>query len=259
MSKLSVLIITLNEEYNLARCLKSLPKCDEIIVLDSGSSDNTLEIAKSFGAQVSYRKFDNYSAQKNTGIERCHGDWVLCLDADEVLDKKLAEEILKIISLDIDKGPVAYRLKRSLVYMGKKLRFGKTTDYPTRLFRRSLGRFEKSIHEELVLSQGRTVYLNQGILLHYSYKNLTEYFYRFNAYTSALAQTNYQKQKKIFWFGHAMRPWAEFFRRYILTLGFLDGWQGYSFALLSSFYAFVKYEKLHEMYLNEKLGPTHDQ
>jgi glycosyltransferase involved in cell wall biosynthesis len=241
---LSVVIITLNEEKSLSRCINSLPKGCEIIVLDSGSSDATVEIAKKHKALVSTRAFDNYADQKNAAIDIASRNWVLSLDADEVLTDVLQKKIIKIISRPEHGG---YRIRRRLNFMGKQMRFGKTIDYPVRLFRKERGRFKSDIHEKLHVDAGGvgTIY---SPIDHYSYDDITDYFTRFNGYTSKVAANHLKNNKTppplVL---HVMRPFVEFLNRYIFRFGFLDGYPGFCYALFSSTYTFVKYAKYLEL------------
>jgi hypothetical protein len=125
------------------------------------------------------------------------------------------------------------------------MHFGKTRDWPVRLFHREAGRYEGSIHEELKVS-GPVGRLSRGLLWHYSYRDLSDYFLRFNRYTTAIAERHMAEGKRMPIVGHILRPWLEFFSRYVLRLGFLDGYPGYTYALISSLYAFIKYAKIQE-------------
>lgn len=242
---LSVVIITLNEEGALKNCLESLPRC-EVVVVDSGSSDRTLEIARKYGASVFHREFDNYAAQKNFAVGKANRNWVLSVDADEVLDDGLRRSIAKVVVTN-SSNCRGFRVKRSLVFMGRKLRFGKSKDEPVRLFRKDSASFVDEIHEKVsVKGPVGTLF---GEILHYSYDNLDDYFSRFNLYTQKIAIQHYRQKVRVPLFRHILRPWFEFTYRYVVRLGFLDGLAGYSYALISSLYAFVKYEKLREMYL----------
>lgn len=247
--QLSIVIIAFNEEERLNACLQSCIPGAEIILLDSQSTDQTVEIAKRHRAIVYERIFDNYADQKNAAISYATRKWILSLDADEVLSDGLKKRVVEIVQSNEDKV-AAYRVKRMLVYMGKILRFGKTTDYPIRLFRKDSAKFYGAIHEKLQVN-GSVSHIKQEIL-HYSYKNLDDYFSRFNRYTRLIAENHLSKRKKINRLVHFLRPAFEFVYRYIVRLGFLDGAAGFSYALLSSMYAFVKYEKLREKYLIEK-------
>lgn len=239
---LSVIIIAFNEESNLPRCLRSLPAGTEIIVLDSGSSDRTASIAENFGAQVWQRAFTNFAEHKNAALSYAKRRWVLAIDADEELDVNLREAILRQITLN---EADAYRLERRLYFMGRPLRFGKTRDWPIRLFLREKASYQGSIHEVLQVS-GVTKKLRQGLLWHYSYADLSDYFVRFNRYTSAIAEKHILEGKQPHFLAHVVRPGLEFFVRYGLRLGFLDGYPGYTYALISSLYAYIKYAKILE-------------
>jgi glycosyltransferase involved in cell wall biosynthesis len=239
---LSIVIITLNEEENIGACIRSLPAGAEVIVLDSHSSDQTLAVAKSLGARTSTRAFTNYAEQKNAAIDLATRSWVLSVDADERSCDQLNQTLSQIVQSASDVA--GYRIKRRLVFDGKALRFGKSTDWPIRLFRKDSAKFQNAIHEELSFSSQEAIgRLKEGELLHYSYKNLTDYFDRFNRYTSGVAAQHKARGKQRNIVAVCLRPWAEFFSRYILRLGFLDGYQGYTYALISSLYVFVKLAK----------------
>ncbi len=247
------MVITLNEEKRLGRLLASLPKGVELVIVDGQSTDQTVDIAKSYGAHVVTRVFDDFSQQKNAALALCTRRWVLSVDADEELTAKLVEKIRQIV-LAKDSSFAAYKLKRRLFFQGRALLFGKSSDQPLRLFQRGQGQFEKPIHERLALKAGMKVGLLSEGLWHYSYDNLTAYFQRFNKYTSLIAKDSYLKRKPLFWvlIQLVFRPYFEFLSRFIFRLGFLDGYPGYLYALLSSFYTFVKYAKLFELYQEEK-------
>ena len=241
---LSVIIIAFNEEEQLPRCLNSLPKGVEIIVLDSMSEDRTAVIANEFGALVYQRPFTDFADQKNAALGYGTRKWVLSIDADEELSPQLAQALPQLIQRS---DAAAYRLDRRLIFMGRLMRFGKTKDRPLRLFLRGAGHYKGSIHEEYVPREGKTLFLANHILFHYSYKNLSDYFIRFNRYTSAIAEQHAAAGKTPSFGGHVLRPWIEFFTRYVLRLGFLDGYPGYTYALISSLYAYTKYAKLFEL------------
>ncbi|MFK7823360.1 MAG: glycosyltransferase family 2 protein [Oligoflexales bacterium] len=242
---LSAIFITLNEEKRISKAIASLPKGCEIIVLDSGSTDKTIEVAKKAGAKVSTRVFDNYASQKNAALSLASRKWVLSIDADEILSLELSEEITKLIQSSHQQVHNAYRIKRQLIFMERILKFGKSSDKPLRLFINGEATFTKAIHEQLKV-EGKLGNL-AGCLFHYSYENISDYFDRFNKYTSKIASNHFDHGRTINFF-HVLRPWTEFLYRYFFRLGFLDGYPGYCYALLSSLYAFVKYAKLKELY-----------
>lgn len=242
---LSVVIIAFNEETQLPRCLSSLPEGVEIIVLDSMSNDRTQDISLAFGAHVYQRPFSNFAEQKNAAIGYATRKWILAIDADEELSQNLKEKLPSLIQ-NSNAEVSAFRLDRRLIFMGQKMRFGKTRDRPLRLFLRGNGTYQGSIHEEYVPHKGKIVFLKDLILWHYSYKDLSDYFMRFNRYTSAIAEQHIANGKNPSFLSHVLRPWLEFFTRYILRLGFLDGYPGYTYALNSSLYAYTKYAKIFE-------------
>lgn len=246
---LSVIIITLNEERHLERCLVSLPPGVELIVLDSGSEDATCAIARRHGARCLHRAFTTYAEQKNAALALATRSWVLSVDADEELTPALRESLaLAIGKAKEQTRAVAYKVRRRLVFMGRRMRFGKTSDRPLRLFRKESGQFANAIHERLVLSPEVAVAVLQGDLLHYSYDDISDYFVRFNAYTTRIAVQHAENARGSPTLASLlMRPWLEFCGRYFLRLGFLDGYPGYCYALFSSLYAFVKYAKLKEL------------
>ena len=257
---LSVIVITLNEEENLGQCLRSLPFGAEIVVVDSGSTDKTKEIALSCGAAFYVRAFDDYSSQKNFALQLASRSWVLAIDADEELSSDCVVAVKEIIkSDDMSK---AYRLNRHLIFMGKNMRFGKTRDFPLRIFPRGKGVFVGKIHESIVLTNDLTVQKlpSKARVWHNSYEDLEDYLEKFNRYTTRVAENHFRngknKPKKT---SIALRPWVEFLSRYLLRGGFLDGYPGYVYALLSSYYAFTKYEKLRLLYESDNHARTKKQ
>lgn len=246
MIPLSVVIITLNEEKRLTECLRSLPKGSEVFVLDSGSTDGTRQIAEEYGAHFRTRPFTNHADQKNAVLAMATRAWVLSVDADEVLSPELTAEIAAIVCSKTVKFE-GYEIKRRLVFMNRRLNFGKSTDWPLRLFRKTAGKFSSEIHERVVIKSGSVGKIKKEID-HYSYDSLEDYFTRFNWYTNLVAANHLKSGKsKVNFVGHVLRPWVEFISRYVLRGGFLDGYPGYTYALLSSLYTFVKYAKLREL------------
>lgn len=245
---LSIVIITLNEEQRLQNCLDSLPSGVELIVLDSGSSDGTCAIAEAAGARVYHREFTGYASQKNAACAHARRGWIFTVDADEVLDEELRDALHRLCSGTLPDGTdqvAGYAIRRRLVFMNRVMRWGKTADRPVRLFRRARGRYEGEIHEVLHCD-GPVARLKQGRLYHHSYHDLTDYFKRFNRYTSAVADKHRRQGHRPSLIRHILRPWSEFISRYFIRLGFLDGYPGYTWALVSSLYAYVKYAKLME-------------
>ncbi len=251
MIDLSVVIIALNEESRLGRCLASLPKGVEVVVLDSGSIDGTLQIAANHNARTAIRAFDDYASQKNAALALASRAWIFSLDADEVLSPELSRELVQFVeSAEAKNSKDAFRVRRRLSFMGRIMRFGKTSDRPIRLFPRDGGRFHSKIHEQYRPDYGSirpAQFHESAYILHFSYENLTDYFDKFNRYTSRIAEQHKPGDlDSINFMAHVVRPFFEFGTRYVLRLGFLDGYPGYCYAMLSSLYAFVKYAKVAE-------------
>jgi glycosyltransferase involved in cell wall biosynthesis len=245
-NKLSIVVITLNEQKNLPRLVAALPVGVEFIVLDSGSTDVSKQIVESSGGAFHTRAFDNFASQKNAAIDLATRPWILSLDADECPTKELWAEIDGFISTSPPSQ--ALRIRRRQVFLGRKLRFGKSSDSPIRLFARGKTRFANEIHEELSIDHFQSVLTSSQHMLHYSYQSLSEYFDRFNRYTSLVARRHAA-------LGHAVpargsvciRFFAEFFSRYVLRGGFFDGYEGFLFCLYGSVYSVTKYAKLIEL------------
>jgi glycosyltransferase involved in cell wall biosynthesis len=242
---ISVIIITKNEEDNITRAIESVKWAGEIIVVDSGSTDRTIELAAKAGAKTYNNKWNGYGKQKNFAAGLASGDWILSLDADEVISSKLADEITSAA-----KNPgryTAYRIPRRLVFLDRVMRWGGTrSDCQLRLFRKGSARFtEEPVHEKLVTECA--IGILKGYMLHYSYRDLSDYFDRFNRYTQLDARKRFEAGRK-FHFWLYFQPGLKFFGMYVLRLGFLDGWRGFLWAALGAFYNFVKFMKLKELW-----------
>jgi len=243
---ISVSIIGHNEEKNIERCLESVKWADEIIVVDSGSTDKTVEIAVRFGAKVFENQWQGYGAQKNFAIDKASNNWILSIDADEVVTDELKEEIRGIIKNSA--GYAAFKIPRMLYFQGRLMKWS-GADYQIRLFLKGRAKFDlEPVHEKLLVDGDIGKFKNS--IIHYSYENLTDYFNRFNRYTSLDARKRYQKGAR-FNLWHCILPFHKFISMYFLKLGFLDGRQGLDWAVLCAFYDIVKFMKLRELQ-NEK-------
>ena len=257
MPKLSLFVITFNEEKNLDRCLKAAHGiCDEIIVVDSGSSDGTKAVAEHYGAKFFTRKFDGFAAQKGYALAQCSGEWVLSLDADEVLDAELKESIRKIAcghtaeSGDGDRGENAagYEILRVNYFLGRRMRYsGLKNDIILRLARREKAEFTGGLVHEKLEAKGSVRRIESGHLQHYSYSSIHNYFEKFNKYTTLGAAKKAESGSRPGLFLSFIRIPLDFLRRYILQLGILDGPQGFIWCAFSAFYPFVKYMKWWEI------------
>jgi glycosyltransferase involved in cell wall biosynthesis len=248
MNRLSVVVITYNEEKNIGRCLKSvLPIADEIIVLDAWSTDNTISIAKSYGARVFQDAFTGYIQQKNKALAFADNDYVLSLDADEAIDTRLREAIL---ARKAGFSAPAYSMNRCTNYCGKFIRRG--TWYPdakVRLFDKRLARWAgTNPHDkiELRLPDQKIEHL-PGDILHHSFPSIEEHIYKSNKYSSIAARAMWLRGKKSNWFKMLINPFWAFFHCYFIRLGLLEGFSGFAIAVISAHSTFLKYAKLYHL------------
>ena len=237
-----MVVIVHNEAARLGACLASIRDiADEIVVLDDGSTDATVAVAKQHGARVAVRPFDDFGRQKQAALELATGQWILSIDADERATPALAREIALVIRRD--DSAEGYWLRRTMVYLGKRLRFGGAgSEWVLRLARRERARFAPlPVHEHLIV-EGRTDRLS-GTLEHIKYRSLREHLDTINRYTE-LAAGRKRDAGRSFSVAHVLRiPW-EMFSRLVLRLGILDGRAGIIHATMAAFYAFVQYAKL---------------
>lgn len=249
MPKLTVIVPTYNEEDNLQDCLETVRWADEILVVDSFSTDRTIEIAKTFGATVIQHEYVNSATQKNWTLPQANHDWVLIVDADERLTPALQEEI-QVILQQASPTHNGYWIRRVNYVWGRPIRYcGWQNDKVLRLFDRQKGRYEeKEVHAEVEV-QGATAFLINPIT-HHTYRDLNHYFQKFERYTDWGAMELYKQGKKARWDHMLFYPPIRFLNMYILKLGFLDGLPGLILCVLSSFYVFTKYAKLWQ--LNQK-------
>ncbi|HEY3972022.1 MAG TPA: glycosyltransferase family 2 protein [Candidatus Sulfotelmatobacter sp.] len=264
---LSVVIITYNEEANLARTLASVKPLvadgkGEIIVVDSGSTDRTVEIAKSFGAKVFIEEWKGYAAQKNSAIDKATGDWILSLDADE----EISEEMRKLLPLILFPPPgkgyagMGLRFARRNYFLGRWIRHGGFwPDVKLRMFWRGLGRFEdRTVHEDISLKPGCDVVApsqefdvgSSVAIIHHSYPTLYDYIEHMNHYSSLGAEMVAAKGKDKVRFSVTnivLRPLLTFVYNYFFRLGFLDGREGLLLHLYHAVYVSWKYAKAWEL------------
>ena len=234
---LSVLVPTLNEEKNLEACLASVAFAEEIVVVDSLSSDRTAAIAREQGARVLERPFDDWSAQKNWALARCTHPWVLCLDADERVDPALAQAIA---ALPGEPAADGYRLARRNRFLGHPIRYsGWQDDRVVRLFRRDKGRFEGRIHERV--TGLRRVDDLPGALEHEPYATWQDYERKLWRYARAGAREAYDAGRRSGPGAMLIRPPVRFLRMYVAQGGFRDGGPGLALCGLSAIAVFLKY------------------
>jgi glycosyltransferase involved in cell wall biosynthesis len=248
--KLSVVAVTRNEEANLPRCLESIKWADEIVVVDSGSTDRTVEIAESYGARVFAPEWRGFGASKREGVKQARGEWILSVDADEVVPADLAEEIRQVLKNADD--TTGYYMPRRTQFLGRWiLHGGWYPDHILRLFRKDSGNFTDAPVHETVELKGVTARLKHD-LQHYSYPTMESYLVKFNHYTSLAAEDLFQRGEKPGVTRIVLNPLAKFIKQYILRVGFLDGPEGLVLALLSSGYVLTKYAKARDLFRRDR-------
>ena len=242
MPKLSVTVITLNEAANIEACLASVAWADEMLVVDSGSTDGTPDLARSKGARVIERGWPGYADQKNFAAKEATHDWILSVDADERVTPALRAEIQQRLSADpTDAG---FRMPRVTWHLGRWIR---TTDwypdYQLRLYHRARATWpSKKVHES-VSATGQVGQFT-GELQHYAYRDLSHHFQTMDRYTTLAAEEMRLNGRRAGLFDLTIHPWAAFMRNYVLRRGCLDGTAGFVISVMNAYYVFLKFAKL---------------
>lgn len=248
--KITVIIPTFNEEANIKECIESVRWADEVMVVDSFSTDKTLEIAKTFTLRILQHEYINSAAQKNWAIPQAAHPWVMIVDADERVSTELQDEILAVLSKP--DGYAGFHLFRLNHFMGKPVRFcGWQRDDVLRVFRRDVGRYqERAVHADVEVVNGKV-----GVLKHKLYHNtiqsFDQYMKKFNRYTGWAATDREKVTKKVRWHHLMLRPVWRFFRQYVLYQGFRDGLVGVIICMMAAFSVFFKYARLWEIEGNQ--------
>lgn len=241
---ISAVLIVADEEKKIERCLSSLIWADEIIVVDGGSKDRTLELAKRYTNKIYHRTLDNFANQKNYGVDLATGDWILSIDADERVSPQLRDSLCEASgrSTPFD----GFHVKRTNLIFDKELRFGgQHREKILRFFRKGKGKFEQPIHERVVV-QGKVGEL-AGKLFHDCTGTVENYMRKLNLYTDFEARWMAEKGVKPNGAQLWLFPPSRFIYNYFFRLGFLDGYEGFLYQSLSSAYYFLKYAKLREL------------
>jgi glycosyltransferase involved in cell wall biosynthesis len=252
MEKLSVVIICFNEEKNIARCIDSVASvADEILILDSWSTDQTVAIAESKGAVVKQEIFRGFIEKKNKAVELASHDFVLSLDADEALDHMLAASILRIKESFTNR---AYQMNRCSNYCGKFIRHGSWyPDAKIRLFDRRIGYWGgTNPHDQVVLQENTQVVHLKGDILHYSYHTVSEHVIQNNKLSTLAAESLFASGKKTNLLNVFIRPWWAFCVSFIFRAGFLDGLFGFVIAIQIAHMTFLKHLKLYLLFKSDK-------
>jgi glycosyltransferase involved in cell wall biosynthesis len=248
----SVVVTTFNEEVNIRDCLQSVLWADEILVVDSYSTDRTLEYARQFPVKILQREYFGSAAQKNWSIGKVEHEWVLILDADERVTPRLAEEIQKLL----EDGPrhSGYYIRRENIMLGRVIRHsGWSTDKVIRLFHRDEGRYpNRRVHADLDI-EGPVPTL-KNVLVHHTYRDFKQYFDKLLNYSEWGAAQGFREGRRAGFLEIAGRPIWRFFRSYVVQLGFLDGLHGLAVCGLQTVGVFLKYLRLWEFTVRSKLG-----
>lgn len=244
----SAVVITKNEEKNIGQCLESLQWADEILVMDSGSTDRTMEIAREHGARVLETPWLGFGKTKQRAVEAASHDWILSIDADEVVTEPLKRDLEAVLAAPARQG---YRIARRSFYLDRLIRFsGWRKDAPLRLFDRRHGRFnEKILHESVELASKPG--LIKSPMLHYTYPTLSSHLGKIDSYSQLGARQLRQKGRSSTPLSACLRGLGKFLKMYVLKLGVLDGVEGFVLAVLSAYGVTLKYLRLWELVRSE--------
>jgi len=239
MQKLSIAIITKNEEKNIGRCLKSVNWADEVVVVDSGSIDGTLRICKEFNCKIINSEWLGFGATKQLAVENCANDWIFVIDADEVMTAELKT---KIESTLVNPNYSGYRIKRTSYYLGKMIRHcGWDKDYTLRLFNKNKGRFNDRVVHESVQIEDEKIGKIEEPLLHYTYPEIKDHIHKMLTYSKLGSEQKYRKGATSSIVKSMLHGVFKFIKMFILQRGFLDGKEGFILSLNSSFGVYLKY------------------
>ena len=240
--RLAILILTYNEEKNIGPCMDSAAFADEIVVVDSGSMDQTAAIvAKKGGKVVVHPMREGFAAQRNFALTQTEAEWVFFLDADERLAPEVAEEVRRIM----DKGEAfAYEILRKNIVFGRPVfHGGHAPDWSLRFYPRAAIRWEGIVHEAAKVTL--PVKRLQAYMLHHTYQEWDRYFFKFNQYTTLVAQKMVEANRRVSFYELLARPLVGFVKFYVLKAGWRDGKMGFVLAMLHFFYTFAKYAKVY--------------
>ncbi|HZI64454.1 MAG TPA: glycosyltransferase family 2 protein [Thermoanaerobaculia bacterium] len=249
---LSVIVTTFNEEANIAECLESVRWADEVLLVDSYSTDHTLDIARRYPVKVLEREYFGSAAQKNWSIDRVAHDWVLIIDADERVPDALAREILGVLAADPQVN--GFYIRRENVFIDKVIRHsGWSTDKVVRLFKRDKGRYpNRRVHADLEIEGPIPILENP--FLHYTFRSFDQYFKKFLNYAEWGAAQAFRDGRRAGLIEIGFRPAWRFFRMYVVQAGFLDGLHGLVLCALQAFGVFLKYARLWEYQIRARRG-----
>lgn len=243
---ISVAVVTLNEEANLARCLESVREwASEIVVIDSGSTDRTEEVARKFGAVFASSTWSGFTAQKNKCAQKCSHPWILFLDADEALTPELAAAITRAFA-EGDPKADGFWVNRRTFYLGEWIWHSWYPEWILRLVRRDYAHWTGLEPHAYLESQGRSEKL-EGDLLHYSFRDLQDHLQRTIKYARIMAESFHAQGQRFHWSKLLFSPWLSFFKHLVLRGGWRDGWRGWLIAFSKWLDVFAKYAFLLEI------------
>lgn len=248
-------IVAFNEEGNLKSCLESAKWMDEIIVVDSFSTDSTIEIARQFTVRVFQRKWNGFGDQKNFAMDQVSTDWVFILDSDERIPEALRHEIEAVLKDRSPDRPVAYLVPRHNYYFGSLvLHAGCYPDYQLRLFRKGIGHLDDAEPHNKFIFRGKADFLRCP-LIHNTRPTLKNFFEKFPNFTTLAARERLKTKRVVHYTDLLFRPAFTFLKYYAARKGYRDGMSGFLVSVLSSMYTFVKYAKLFEMNARPRDSP----
>jgi len=251
-AKISVFIITKNEEANIAKCLESVKWADEIVIADSFSSDKTPDICRNYTDKVYQREFSDFADMKNFALSKVSNEWALSIDADEECAPVLKDEITQTLAMPGIKADGFFIKRRSHIF-GRWFKFtGTQNDFQMRLFRAAKARYFQPIHEKVNID-GETSYLKES-LLHYTYNSVSDYMIRLKRYTDVEAKFLKSKGERLVFLKIFVMPPLRFISLYFIKQGFRDGVSGFLFSIFSGFYDFMKYAKLTKLIIKDKIS-----
>lgn len=240
---ISVVIITKNEELNIERCLRSVQWASETVIVDSGSTDHTLDICKKYNCNIIQTEWLGFGKTKQLAVQSASNEWVLSIDADEEVTPELQSKIIELVQSPTTNG---YTIKRNSFYLERMIRYsGWQNDYPLRLFNKKMGQFNDApVHESVVMNNGSTINAIDTPLIHYPYPTIACHLNKINLYTSLGAEQLHQQQKRVSLPYAFISGGVKFLKTYFIKGGFLDGKEGLVLATLSGFSSTLKYLKL---------------
>ena len=244
--KISACVITFNEEANIHRCLGSLTWCDEIVVLDSFSTDNTLALCSAYTENIHQQEWEGYITQRNRSKKLASHEWVLIMDADEEVSSEMREQIQHVLQQD-EIPYMGYEFPRQVYYLGRWIKFGEwNPDRKLRFFKKNKGTSGGEEPHDMVFIDGPVKRLS-GKIYHYTYTDITDHINQANRFSSLSAEAKFKAGKKFKLSDVILRPSFRFFKSFIFKLGFLDGRRGFMIAVISAFSVTMKYFKLWNM------------